>query len=103
MADGHICEDGRQCAGDSRGMFTKGVIGFAGSQDADSRDHHIFISVGKDGYERLGRERFETPIGRITEGLEVLDDLYYGYGELPELYHRLRLEGELLIKIKCTY
>mmetsp|Transcript_2402 Transcript_2402/g.3336 ORF Transcript_2402/g.3336 Transcript_2402/m.3336 type:complete len:256 (+) Transcript_2402:179-946(+) len=56
-----------------------GAISFAGG-GKDSRSDQAFF-VHHVGHQPLGNELWETPIGNITEGLQVLRDIYGGYGE----------------------
>ena len=46
--------------------FKRGTIAFAGSGD-NSRTSHLFISYGSAA--SLGREKWETPIGEVIEGM----------------------------------
>jgi peptidyl-prolyl cis-trans isomerase A (cyclophilin A) len=47
----------------------------------------------------FGREDWEIPFGQIVEGVEVLEEIYTGYGDMAEMggggpsQHRLAQEG----------
>ena len=44
----------------------------------DARTTQLFINLGDNS--RLDREGF-APVGRVVEGMDVVDSLYAGYGE----------------------
>jgi cyclophilin family peptidyl-prolyl cis-trans isomerase len=56
---------------------TRGMISFA-IAGPNSRSTQLCIHTGDNAY--LDAQGF-APIGRVTSGMEVLDRLYYGYGE----------------------
>ena len=59
--------------------ITRGMVSFAGS-GANSRQTQIFFAIGeKTG---LGKSKWETPFGIITQGAEFLDKLH-SYGDIP--------------------
>ena len=60
--------------------FEEGVISFAGS-GPQSRTSHLFISYGSSP--GLGTQLWETPIGKVIEGMENVKKLYSGYGDMP--------------------
>lgn len=60
--------------------FPKGTISFAGN-GVDSRNTQLFISLA-DGVIK-GTNPWETPVGHVVNNLEVLDQLYSGYGDGP--------------------
>ncbi|CAJ1968886.1 unnamed protein product [Cylindrotheca closterium] len=59
--------------------FKPGTMSFAGSGD-NSRTSHLFISYGS--AQSLGREKWETPIGEVIEGMEHVES-FYSYGDMP--------------------
>jgi len=59
--------------------FRPGLISFAGNGN-NSRTSQLFISYGS--APSLGREKWETPIGEVIEGMENVDK-FYSYGEMP--------------------
>lgn len=60
--------------------FEEGIISFAGS-GPQSRTSHLFISYGSSP--GLGTEVWETPIGKVIEGMDNVKNLYSGYGDMP--------------------
>lgn len=59
--------------------FHPGIVSFAGS-GPNSRNSQIFISYGS--APSLGRELWETPVGKVVEGLEHANE-FYSYGDMP--------------------
>lgn len=59
--------------------FEEGTISFAGSGD-NSRSSQIFISYGAS--ESLGEAKWETPVGKVVEGMEHVRN-FYSYGDMP--------------------
>jgi peptidyl-prolyl cis-trans isomerase A (cyclophilin A) len=70
--------------------FELGTIAYAGSGE-DSRDTHLFIALDPSGDPQWGKEEpWETPVGRVVEGLDTVVKHFYSYGddaELPEQGH----------------
>jgi cyclophilin family peptidyl-prolyl cis-trans isomerase len=66
----------------------RGTVSFA-MLDASSRTHQLFINL-KDN-KNLDAEGF-APIGRVVEGMTVVDSLYDEYGEIPK-YHLIATMG----------
>mmetsp|Transcript_3865 Transcript_3865/g.5824 ORF Transcript_3865/g.5824 Transcript_3865/m.5824 type:complete len:339 (-) Transcript_3865:127-1143(-) len=60
--------------------FDEGVISFAGS-GPNSRTSHLFIAYGP--IPSLGTQLWETPVGLVTKGIEVVQGLYGEYGDKP--------------------
>lgn len=58
----------------------RGTIVFA-TQGPQTRAHQLFINLADNG--RLDRMGF-APIGRVVEGMAVVDSLYSGYGDTPD-------------------
>lgn len=56
----------------------------------DSRTTQLFINTN-DNAQSLDDRGF-SPVGEVTEGMDVVDSLYGGYGESPE-QERIRREG----------
>jgi peptidyl-prolyl cis-trans isomerase A (cyclophilin A) len=57
---------------------TRGAITFAAESDANTRDTEVFINFRNNSY--LDSQRFAA-FGEVTEGMEVVDQLYGGYGD----------------------
>jgi peptidyl-prolyl cis-trans isomerase A (cyclophilin A) len=57
----------------------KGTLTFA-SSGKNSRSNQLFFNLHDNGY--LDKQGF-SPIGRITQGIELLDKIYTGYGDKP--------------------
>lgn len=64
--------------------FDEGVISFAGS-GPNSRTSHLFIAYGP--VPSLGTQLWETPIGTVIEGMEVVRSLNSEYGDMPPWGH----------------
>jgi len=56
---------------------TRGFVSYA-MTGPDARTTQLFINLGDNS--RLDKEGF-APVGRVVEGMEVIDRLYAGYGE----------------------
>lgn len=56
---------------------TRGTVSYA-MTGPDARTTQLFVNLGDNS--RLDREGF-APVGRVVEGMEVVDRLYAGYGE----------------------
>jgi peptidyl-prolyl cis-trans isomerase A (cyclophilin A) len=60
------------------GSNTRGAITFAKTNQPNSRSSQLFINLVDNV--NLDAQGF-SPIGRVTEGMEVVDQLHAGYGE----------------------
>src|SRR5215510_4666988 len=58
----------------------RGTLTFA-NQGPNTRAHQVFINLGNNA--RLDAMGF-APIGRVVQGMEVVDSIYGGYGENPD-------------------
>jgi peptidyl-prolyl cis-trans isomerase A (cyclophilin A) len=58
----------------------RGTMSFA-SEGAGTRTHQVFINLADNA--RLDGMGF-APIGRVVQGMDVVDSLYGGYGEDPD-------------------
>jgi peptidyl-prolyl cis-trans isomerase A (cyclophilin A) len=58
----------------------RGTLVFA-SEGPNSRSHQLFINLVDNA--QLDKLQF-APIGRVVEGMSVVDSLYNGYGERPD-------------------
>jgi peptidyl-prolyl cis-trans isomerase A (cyclophilin A) len=56
-----------------------GTVTFAQTSDPDSRTTHVFINVS-DNAEALDSKNF-TPFGEVISGMDVVNNLYMGYGD----------------------
>jgi len=72
-----VLQDDRNVLGND--PFRRGMISFAGS-GPNSRTTQMFIAFGDSTY--LGHSPWETPFGRVIEGMDVIDRFYSGYGDL---------------------
>ena len=61
-------------------QFEPGTISFAGS-GRNSRTSHLFISLMRSN--QFGTNPWETPIGRVTKGMDVVRKLESSYGDMP--------------------
>jgi peptidyl-prolyl cis-trans isomerase A (cyclophilin A) len=71
----------------------RGTLVYA-SNGKDSRSHQLFVNLTDN--KNLDRQGF-SPIGRVIEGMGVVDSLYSGYGEQPS-YHLLSTLGNPYLK-----
>ena len=71
----------------------RGTIVFA-SDGPNSRTHQLFINL-KDNA-NLDTQGF-APLGRVIEGMNVVDSIYSGYGESPS-YHLIATLGNSYLK-----
>lgn len=70
----------------------RGTVSFASSGD-DSRTTQLFVNLADNP--RLDGMGF-APVGRVVEGMEVVDDLYAGYEEPPS-QPRIMREGNAFL------
>src|SRR5581483_6533243 len=63
------------------GSNTRGMVTFAATGQPNSRTTHLFINLGNNA--RLDAMGF-SPFGRVTKGMDVVDQIYSGYGERPD-------------------
>lgn len=61
-----------------KGSNKKGFVTFAKSSEPNSRSTQVFINLGDNS--RLDAMGF-SPFGEVTEGMDVVEQLYSGYGE----------------------
>jgi hypothetical protein len=47
----------------------------------DSRSSQLFIALAPN--ESLGTQSWETPVGKVVQGIESIRNLYSGYGDMP--------------------
>lgn len=87
--------------------FKEGIISFAGS-GKNSRTSHLFIAY--DAVPSLGRELWETPVGKVVEGMETIRGLNAEYKEDAEQW-RIKQGGKEYMEknfpnmdrfLKCT-
>jgi peptidyl-prolyl cis-trans isomerase A (cyclophilin A) len=64
-----------------KGSNTRGTITYAMSSAPNSRSTQLFINFGDNS--RLDGMGF-APFGKVTEGMDVVDKIYGGYGDMPE-------------------
>ena len=66
---------------DPKVPFEEGTISFAGS-GPNSRTTHLFISYTSTN-EHFGTTDWETPVGTIVNGMDVVKKLNSSYGDMP--------------------
>jgi peptidyl-prolyl cis-trans isomerase A (cyclophilin A) len=66
----------------------RGTVTFAATSAPDSRSTQLFINFGDNS--RLDASRF-APFGKVVSGMENVDQIYSGYGEMPD---QGEIEGE---------
>ena len=71
----------------------RGTLVYA-ANGTNSRSHQLFVNLTDN--KNLDRQGF-APIGRVVEGMGVVDSLYSGYGEQPS-YHLLATLGNSYLK-----
>jgi peptidyl-prolyl cis-trans isomerase A (cyclophilin A) len=64
-----------------KGSNTRGTITYAMSSAPNSRSTQFFINFGDNS--RLDGMGF-APFGKVTDGMDVVDKIYGGYGDMPE-------------------
>jgi len=70
--------------------FEEGLISFAGS-GPNSRTSHLFIAYG--AIPSLGRELWETPIGKIVDGMDNIRNFNGQYGDKGPKQWKIKSEG----------
>jgi cyclophilin family peptidyl-prolyl cis-trans isomerase len=60
--------------------FEPGIISFAGS-GPNSRTSQLFISYGS--AKSLGTQPWETPIGKVIDGMDSTVKKFHSYGDIP--------------------
>ena len=60
---------------------TRGMVTFAQTAARNSRSTQLFINYGDNS--RLNADRF-APFGEVVKGMEIVDQIYSGYGERPD-------------------
>ncbi len=70
----------------------RGTLTFA-TQGPNTRSHQLFINLADNP--RLDAMGF-APIGRVVEGMNVVDSLYSGYGEAPDQEY-IRTQGNTYV------
>lgn len=75
---------------------TRGFITYVNSGAPNSRSVQLFINLADNA--RLDATGF-APFGTVTEGMDVVDKLYGGYGEgLKELQGRIAEAGNVFLE-----
>ena len=59
----------------------RGAVTFAQTSAPNSRSTQLFINFGDNS--RLDSQRF-APFGKVVSGMENVDQIYSGYGEMPD-------------------
>ena len=59
----------------------RGTLTFASTRMINSRSTQLFVNL-HDNSETLDSQNF-APLGQVVSGMEVVDDLWAGYGEMP--------------------
>ncbi len=72
----------------------RGTLTFA-SDGKDTRTHQLFINL-KDNSKNLDSDGF-APLGKVVEGMSVVDSIYSGYGETVN-YHLVATLGNSYLK-----
>eukprot|EP00179_Madagascaria_erythrocladioides_P002778 CAMPEP_0198315418 /NCGR_PEP_ID=MMETSP1450-20131203/5700_1 /TAXON_ID=753684 ORGANISM="Madagascaria erythrocladiodes, Strain CCMP3234" /NCGR_SAMPLE_ID=MMETSP1450 /ASSEMBLY_ACC=CAM_ASM_001115 /LENGTH=237 /DNA_ID=CAMNT_0044018533 /DNA_START=129 /DNA_END=840 /DNA_ORIENTATION=+ len=67
------------------GGFKRGMVSYAG-YGQNSRSTQLFIAYADS--HSLGTQPWETPIGRVTSGMDVVDRFYSGYGDVAPFNQR---------------
>ena len=61
----------------------RGTVSFAKSRAPNSRSTQLFINL-RDNSASLDAQSF-APVGKVVSGMEVVDDLYAGYGDMAPM------------------
>ena len=71
----------------------RGTMAFA-QEGAASRTHQVFINLSDNAH--LDRSGF-VPVGRVVEGMNIVDSIYAAYREKPE-YHLIATLGNTYLR-----
>ena len=65
----------------------KGLLCFSGDpgKGADSRSTLLFLTLGNTHIAYARRRPWEVPVGKVVKGLDVLEGIYTGYGDEPQI------------------
>ncbi|MDP0489671.1 MAG: peptidylprolyl isomerase [Verrucomicrobiota bacterium JB023] len=75
---------------------TPGKLTFAKTGMPNSRSVQFFINYGNNAF--LDNQGF-TPIGEVTKGMDVVNNLYKGYGERPsQAQNTIQMRGNEFLK-----
>jgi peptidyl-prolyl cis-trans isomerase A (cyclophilin A) len=72
----------------------RGTLTFANTGAPNSRSEQLFINFGNNS--RLDSMLF-APFGKVVSGMELVDQIYSGYGEMPD-QARIEAEGNAYIE-----
>src|SRR5579863_8726038 len=72
----------------------RGALSFAATGAPNSRSTQLFINFGNNS--RLDSLRF-APFGKVVSGMEFVDQIYSGYGEMPD-QGRIEAEGNAYLE-----
>ncbi len=61
----------------------RGTLTYAATRQINSRSTQLFINL-RDNSASLDSQNF-TPVGQVVSGMEVVDDLWAGYGEMAPM------------------
>ena len=78
--------------------FHPGIISYAGS-GPNSRNSQMFISYGSAA--SLGRELWETPIGKVIDGMNSAEQ-FYSYGDMPRKFFPRSFIMAIITKTRRT-
>jgi peptidyl-prolyl cis-trans isomerase A (cyclophilin A) len=72
----------------------RGTLTFAATSEPNSRSTQLFINYADNS--RLDSMRF-APFGKVISGMEYVDQIYSGYGEMPD-QQRIMAEGNAYLE-----
>ena len=72
----------------------RGAVTFAQTSAPNSRTAQLFINYGNNS--RLDSQRF-APFGKVVSGMEFVDQIYSGYGEMPD-QSQIEAEGNTYLE-----
>lgn len=72
----------------------RGTLTFAATSAPNSRSTQLFINYGDNA--RLDSQRF-APFGKVVSGMEFVDQIFSGYGEMPD-QQRIMTEGNAYLE-----
>ncbi len=93
-------------------IYSRPVVAYTPGNGPDSRTTEIFIvmpGTGEDQLDYFGENSWETPFAVVLGDLDILNEIYSGYGDMPpegageRLHFSNRWMREMLAQLTLTH